>query len=166
MPTFEEQKKKREEVRKELKPMPVPSERLGIRRFGEQDVMLRQQEQALNPNVSIAGPVPIVTGAQKRAALGEYARTVGDAPERILLSTIQLSNNWKEWKPTKPIEILRPEMQWEGVYLEPKPSFRGAIIGPVCQLRDPAIYEEEHKIFLLYAVAGESGIAIAELEFK
>ncbi len=91
---------------------------------------------------------------------------VRDSPERVLLSIIQLSNNWKEWEPTKPVEVLRPEMEWEGGNLEPKPSFRGAIIGPVCQLRDPAIYEEENKIFLLYAIAGESGIAIAELKFK
>jgi hypothetical protein len=91
---------------------------------------------------------------------------VGDSPERILLSTIQLSKDWNKWKPTSPIEVLRPEKDWEGGNLEPKPSFRGAIIGPVCQLRDPAIYEENNKIFLLYAVAGESGIAIAELKFK
>ncbi len=89
---------------------------------------------------------------------------VGDSPERILLSTIQLSKNWNDWKPTSPIEILRPEKDWEGGNIEPTPSFRGAILGPVCQLRDPAIYEEENRIFLLYAVAGESGIAISELK--
>jgi hypothetical protein len=91
---------------------------------------------------------------------------VGEAPERILLSTIQISKDWKNWKPTPPIEVLRPEKDWEGGKLELKPSFRGAIIGPVCQLRDPAIYEEENKIFFLYVVAGESGIAISELKFK
>ena len=89
---------------------------------------------------------------------------VGDSPERILLSTIQLSKDWSEWKPTKPVEILRPEQDWEGGNLDPTPSVRGAINGPVCQLRDPAIYEEGNKIFLLYAVAGESGIAISELK--
>ena len=89
---------------------------------------------------------------------------VGDSPERILLSTIQLSKDWNDWKPTSPIEVLRPEKDWEGGNIEPTPSFRGAIIGPVCQLRDPAIYEEGNKIFLLYAVAGESGIAISELK--
>ena len=31
------------------------------------------------------------------------------------------------------------------------------------QLRDPAIFEEDGRIYLLYAVAGESGIAIAEV---
>ncbi len=91
---------------------------------------------------------------------------VGDSPERILLSTIQLTNDWKKWKPSLPIEILHPEMDWEGGNLEPKPSLRGAIIGLVCQLRDPAIYEEEKRIFLLYVIAGESGIAISELKFK
>ena len=91
---------------------------------------------------------------------------VGDSPERILFSTIQLSKDWNNWEPTSPIEVLRPEKDWEGGNLEPEPSYRGAITGPVCQLRDPAIYEEENRIFLLYVVAGESGIAISELKFK
>jgi hypothetical protein len=34
---------------------------------------------------------------------------------------------------------------------------------PVNQLRDPAIFKENGKIYLLYAVAGEQGIAIGEL---
>jgi hypothetical protein len=90
---------------------------------------------------------------------------VGDSPERILLSTLDLSKNWKVWKPSSPIEILRPEKDWEGGNLESKPSFRGLVSEKVCQLRDPAIYEERGKVFLLYCVAGESGIAIAELIF-
>ncbi len=40
----------------------------------------------------------------------------------------------------------------------------GALEGPVHALRDPAVYEESGKTYLLYAVAGESGIAIARLE--
>jgi hypothetical protein len=34
---------------------------------------------------------------------------------------------------------------------------------PVNQLRDPAIFEDSGKIYLLYTVAGEQGIAIGEL---
>lgn len=82
MATFAEQKKQREEARKQLKPMPVPSERLGIRRFGTQDVMLREQESGLNPNVAVAGPIPVVTGAQDRAARQEFARVSGQSPTR------------------------------------------------------------------------------------
>jgi len=33
----------------------------------------------------------------------------------------------------------------------------------VNQLRDPAIFEENNRIFLLYAIAGEQGIGIGEL---
>ena len=36
----------------------------------------------------------------------------------------------------------------------------------VNQLRDPAIYQEDDKTYLLYSVAGENGLAIAELEFQ
>jgi hypothetical protein len=36
----------------------------------------------------------------------------------------------------------------------------------VNQLRDPAVYEESGRTFLLYAVAGESGIAIAGVTFS
>jgi hypothetical protein len=36
----------------------------------------------------------------------------------------------------------------------------------VNQQRDPAIYEEDGRIFLLYAVAGESGIGIVELHIE
>ena len=43
---------------------------------------------------------------------------------------------------------------------------RSVAYGHVNQLRDPAIYEEDGGVYLLYAVAGESGIAIAELHFE
>jgi hypothetical protein len=33
----------------------------------------------------------------------------------------------------------------------------------VHELRDPAIYEEDGRLYLLYAAAGEQAIAIAEL---
>jgi len=89
---------------------------------------------------------------------------VGDSPEKVLLSTIDLSNNWSEWNESPSIEILRPETEWEGGNLPAETSFRGLVDEPVCQLRDPAIYEENDKVFLLYSIAGESGIAIAELK--
>ena len=44
-----------------------------------------------------------------------------------------------------------------------EPSIRSTAYGPVNQLRDPAIYVEGGRVFLLYAVAGESGIALAEV---
>ncbi|HTP48416.1 MAG TPA: hypothetical protein VMQ50_16000 [Casimicrobiaceae bacterium] len=44
-----------------------------------------------------------------------------------------------------------------------RPSVRGLARHPVRELRDPAIFVEGNRTYLLYAVAGESGIAIGEL---
>lgn len=88
---------------------------------------------------------------------------VGDAPESILLSTIDLSPPWTQWKDSGPRVVLRPERDWEGADRPVEPSLRSTAYGKVNQLRDPAIFEENGRIYLLYAVAGESGIAIAEV---
>lgn len=91
---------------------------------------------------------------------------VGDAPESLLMSTIDLSRDWASWSPTPPIEVLRPERQWEGAHAPVVPSVRSTAYGHVNQLRDPAVFEEGGRIYLLYAVAGESGIAIAEVTIR
>ena len=88
---------------------------------------------------------------------------VGEAPERILLSRIDLTSDWQSWKDSAPVEILRPERSWEGADAPFVPSVRSTAYGSVNQLRDPAIFQEAGRIYLLYAVAGESGIAIAEV---
>ena len=67
------------------------------------------------------------------------------------------------WKESGSIEVLRPERTWEGADAPLEASVRSTAYGHVNQLRDPAIYEEDGRLFLLYAVAGESGIGIAEL---
>jgi hypothetical protein len=88
---------------------------------------------------------------------------VGDVPERILLSTIDISEDWMNWKERQALDVLRPEKPWEGADAPLEPSVRSVAYGHVNQLRDPAIYVEGEKMYLLYAVAGESGIALAEL---
>ena len=86
-----------------------------------------------------------------------------DCPERILLSTMRLSGNWREWSPSSPQELLRPETDCEGAHLPLEPSYFGSIHQPVNQLRDPATYQEDDQVFLLYTGAGESNICAAEL---
>ncbi len=87
----------------------------------------------------------------------------GDEPEHILLSSIDVSDDWSEWTASEPHSLLKPEEQWEGADLPVEASVRDAINVRVRELRDPAIYEEDGRVYLLYAVAGEAGIAIAEL---
>ncbi len=89
----------------------------------------------------------------------------GHAPERVLMSTIDMTADWMQWQESEPVEILRSEAEWEGARLEVAPSRRGHIDERVNQLRDPAIFEEDGRVYLPYSVAGEHGIAIAEIRF-
>lgn len=98
--------------------------------------------------------------------LSIFYTNVGDAPESILLSTILLTQNFRLWKESEPLVVLRPELPYEGADLPLEPSVRGLVHGPVRQLRDPAIFCDAGKTYLLYSVAGEHGIAIAELQFE
>lgn len=90
---------------------------------------------------------------------------VGHAPESIMVSTIELSTGWSAWTATPGVEVLRPERTWEGADAPVIASQRSTAYGHVNQLRDPAVFEEGGRVFLLYAVAGESGVAIAEARF-
>ncbi len=92
-----------------------------------------------------------------------FFSSAGDCPERILCSTIDVRLDWTSWKPSKPVVVLEPEMEYEGVSLPLRPSERGPCNHPVRELRDPWVYEEEDQLSLLYSVAGEQGIGIARL---
>jgi hypothetical protein len=96
--------------------------------------------------------------------LSVFYTNAGDNPESILLATIELTPDWLTWKESRPVTILQPELPYEGADQPRAPSVRGLVHGPVCQLRDPAIFREDGRTFLLYSVAGENGIAIAELK--
>ena len=95
--------------------------------------------------------------------LSVFYTDVGDSPERILLSTIDLTSDWRGWRPSAPVVLLEPELDYEGAGLPRAPSVRGLVAEPVCQLRDPAIFRELDRTYLLYSIAGERGIAIAEI---
>lgn len=88
---------------------------------------------------------------------------IGDCPERILMSEIALTPDWADWRASPGVEVLRPQTQYEGADLPLETSRSGPAPQPVRQLRDPAIYREGGSVYLLYSVAGEQGIAIAEL---
>lgn len=88
---------------------------------------------------------------------------VGDAPEQIYVSTVDISKPWEEWTASEPISLMKPERDWEGADAPIEPSIRSTAYGHVNQLRDPFIYEENGQLYILYSVAGESGIGIAKL---
>lgn len=93
-----------------------------------------------------------------------FFSNISDEPEHIVLSQMDLTGDWKSWKPEPWRSVVKPEKDYEGAALPLEKSVMGWAPKPVRQLRDPAIYRGNGKTFLLYSVAGEHGIAIAEME--
>jgi hypothetical protein len=90
-----------------------------------------------------------------------YSR-IGDAPEHIVLSYADMTGAATEWKFSAPVSLLKPQKTWEGAKHPVRPSQPGLAKGPVNELRDPALFAEGETMFLIYSIAGESGLAIAK----
>ncbi len=88
---------------------------------------------------------------------------IGDAPEQLLHATVDLRGDWREWRPSEPVPLLAPELDWEGADQPVRPSRPGRAFGRERALRDPAFFEDGSRRLLVYAVAGEQGLALAEL---
>lgn len=93
-----------------------------------------------------------------------YSRS-GDAPEQLLVSRIDMRPDWQQWRVTDTKLLLKPELDYEGAALPVRASVSGAAKKPAHELRDPGIFEEQGRTWLIYAIAGERGLALAELTF-
>jgi hypothetical protein len=100
------------------------------------------------------------------ARLHVFFSAIGDAPERVLMSTIDLTPDWTTWRASAPVEVLRPETAYECADLPAAPSEPGDVEVRVRQIRDPFVFEEQGRAFLFYATCGEQGIAAATLTIR
>jgi len=90
---------------------------------------------------------------------------IGDRPECIKHCTVDLRSDWLEWKASRSSVVLQPEEPWEGADLRLASSQSGWAPERVRELRDPALFEDvDGTWYILYSIAGESGIAIAEIK--
>jgi hypothetical protein len=90
---------------------------------------------------------------------------LGDRPERIFCAVLEdATKDWRHRRLGRKIEVLRPEEAWEGADLPLEEGRPGIQTDRQNAVRDPCIYREGGRTFLLYSVAGESGIALAELD--
>lgn len=87
----------------------------------------------------------------------------GDSPERILASLV-VFNSDQSASVGKPIEVLRPELRFEGSGIPTKASAGGIAKDSENAVRDPFVFELEGKYILYYSVQAERGIACAELD--
>jgi hypothetical protein len=111
-----------------------------------------------------AGRVRHVGLVLRGSRLHVFFTAVGDAPERILMSTIELTSDWTAWRASRPIEVLRPETSYECADVPNAPSEPGDVQGRVQQIRDPFVFEEGGRAFLFYSTCGEQGIAGAQID--
>ncbi len=115
------------------------------------------------------GPTPLRPSTRHTATLvrGDqlyvFWSEIGDTPERIYAGEIHMNQDWQSWTLRGQHEVLRADLDWEGAGKPQVPSAPGAICGLVNQLRDPCIFEEDDKTYLLYSASGEAAISIAEL---
>jgi hypothetical protein len=95
-----------------------------------------------------------------------FYTAVGDTPERILYSSVDLRPDWSEWTASMPVEVLRPQRPYEGADLPLVASRGGMASGREHALRDPGVLNDDGRIYLYYSVAGEKGIAVATVNLK
>jgi hypothetical protein len=122
-------------------------------------------EPGANPfrGTAYAGRVRHVALAVRGNRLVVFFTAIGDAPERMMMSTIDLAGEWNEWRASTPVEIMRPETEYECAGLPVAPSEVGDVEVPVRQIRDPALFEEQGRTILFYSTCGEQGIAAADI---
>ena len=115
-----------------LRVFPLDSYLYGMARLGQ---LLRSKDPLatfeIGPNPFAGGPyadrVRHVATLRRGRTLYVFFTGIGDAPERVMLSTIDLAGDWKNWKASAPVELLRPEAPYECPDLPNVPSAAGEI---------------------------------------
>ena len=110
-----------------------------------------------------AGRVRHVALFESGGRLHVFFTAIGDAPEKILYTTINLSGDWRQWRVGEFTEVLAPAADYECSTLPIEPSEVGEIDRRARQLRDPAVFRENGKTYLFYTFCGEQGVAGAEV---
>ena len=67
------------------------------------------------------------------------------------------------WRATRPVDLLLPELAWEGADLPLAPSLRGELDVRARELRDPYAWREGEDLYLIYVGGGEKAIGLSRL---
>lgn len=54
-----------------------------------------------------------------------FFTVIGDAPERLLMSTTDMTREWTDWRVGAPVDVMRPETDYECGKLPVAPSAVG-----------------------------------------
>jgi hypothetical protein len=151
-----------------LRVLPYDGRFYGMARLGQ---LLRAADplDAFEPGGSpfrdtpYAGRVRHVSLLEKNGILHVVFSAIGEAPESILYTTIPMTGDWQTWRAGPISEVLVPQAPYECPELPNVKSEVGEIDHPALQLRDPALFAEDGRLYVFYTFCGEQGIAGAEL---
>jgi len=102
---------------------------------------------------------------RKKNILHVFFSRIGDKPERIIHTSINLDKNLdKDWRIGNFSEVIKPDEDYEGAKLIMKESTAGAAHYPENALRDPYLMRDSNLFYLFYSVAGEQGIAFSQFK--
>lgn len=107
------------------------------------------------PNTTIRHVAVLINQDQLTLAFSR----IGDTPEHLMITGVELGPDWTQWTPSPPKTLLFPELDWEGAHLPVTTSRIGAADKKEHGLRDPCFFEN----YLFYSGGGESAIGIAKL---
>ena len=85
---------------------------------------------------------------------------IGDAPECIFHSTIDLANYWRDWYGTEGKEILRSKFDRKCAHIPTSTSTVGGLTKQEPALRDPHLFEESEEVYMIYAGAEKVVLAL------
>jgi hypothetical protein len=137
--------------------------RLGM--LGRAHGLLARFEAGPNPfdGGNWAGRVRHVAPIVRGDTLYVFFSAIGDAPERLLLSTIHLESDWTKWRASTPVEVLQPAAAYECTAIPVTASKAGEAEGPEHALRDPGVIEDKGRVILFYSYCWEQGLAGADV---
>jgi hypothetical protein len=113
-----------------------------------------------------AGKVRHVALVPRGDQLTVFFTKIGDAPEHVMMSTVNLDADPAAWRSGAAVDVLVPSTKYECVDLPDAPSEAGDINVAARQIRDPFVYRENGRAYLFYSTCGEQGIAAAELDLR
>ena len=89
---------------------------------------------------------------------------IGDTPERLLHCEMVPADDWADWRFGPVSEMMRSAPGWEGGGLPIQTSVMGTAMDRLHELRDPALFTDDGKVYLAYCGGGEQGLGIALIE--
>jgi hypothetical protein len=95
-----------------------------------------------------------------------YFSCVGQMPEHIMATVVDTSGPVATWRAKGLLDVLKPELAWEGAAVPEAHSVGGKSSHLENSLRDPAVFRENGQAWLLYAAAGEHGLGIVKIRYE